>query len=393
MTLGSAKRFQADDYLMLLALCFYTTLVATINIVRFANSNLLPPGYDVDNLAASDIAERMYGSKLILVVEQCQICTIWLAKSCLLIMYLRLTTMRRENIAIKVLCGYVAFGFVFMEIFYFGVWCRPFYNYWAVPTPNIQCSAATNHLITNAVFNLTSDCAVIAIGLPMFLRLNLAWRKKIALISIFSLGFFVVLAAILNKVYSFTEPFGSLWTYWYVRESSTALLVANLPFVWTFWRRITGTASTNGLSRHNSTSPEEIMSQRSEKTGSAARRGSARRPSTLWRIPSATVPADVEMGMPGRARSRTGDMSLAEILGESSSHLVEGENVTPYTHPALFYAQQGREVYETPLPRVLIHEGAPRDVTRRNSGSETRTPVSAVSQACSESHKSEGSFL
>ena len=40
---------------------------------------------------------------------------------------------------------------------------------------------------------------MIAIGLPMFVKLQLPWRKKIPLIAIFSLGFFVILAAILNK--------------------------------------------------------------------------------------------------------------------------------------------------------------------------------------------------
>ena len=73
MTLGSFKKFQADDYLMVLALCFYTTLIATINIVRNTSSNLLPPGFDVNNLSKADKSEREYGSKLILVVEQCQV--------------------------------------------------------------------------------------------------------------------------------------------------------------------------------------------------------------------------------------------------------------------------------------------------------------------------------
>lgn len=136
-----------------------------------------------------------------------------------------------------------------MEILYFGVWCRPFHNYWAVPTPNVQCNAATNHLILNATFNVTSDLVMLAVGLPMFLRLNLPWQKKYPLILVFSLGIFVVLAAILNKVYSFTEPFGSLWSFWYVRESSTALLVANLPFVWNFWRRLGGFSSAIGTTR------------------------------------------------------------------------------------------------------------------------------------------------
>ena len=73
MTLGSFRKFQADDYLMLLVLCFYTTLISTINIVSDTSSNLLPPGFDVNSLTPQDVKERQYGSKLILVVEQCQV--------------------------------------------------------------------------------------------------------------------------------------------------------------------------------------------------------------------------------------------------------------------------------------------------------------------------------
>ena len=180
----------------------------------------------------------------------------WAVKACILVMYFRLTMGRLENIAIKLLACYVAFGFVFMEIFYLGVWCRPFHNYWAVPTPNEQCNAATNHLITNAVFNLSSDSILLCLTLPMFIRSKLPKRKKVALVCVFGLGLFVILCAILNKYYSFTEPFGDYWTFWvriscssyrqpqfanvgqYVRESSTALLVANLPYIWTLLRRV-----------------------------------------------------------------------------------------------------------------------------------------------------------
>jgi hypothetical protein len=135
--------------------------------------------------------------------------TIWLAKGCLVVLYLRLTDMRRENIAVKILGAYIIITFIVMDSLYFGYWCQPFPNYWAVPTPNKQCDAATNHLIMNAVFNLTSDCAMTIIGLPMFLRLSLPWKKKIPVICIFSLGIFTIVSAILNKVYSFTQPFVS----------------------------------------------------------------------------------------------------------------------------------------------------------------------------------------
>lgn len=37
---------------------------------------------------------------------------------------------------VKFIAVYVALGFLVMEILYFGVWCRPFHEYWAVPTDN-----------------------------------------------------------------------------------------------------------------------------------------------------------------------------------------------------------------------------------------------------------------
>lgn len=125
-----------------------------------------------------------------------------------------------------------------MEVLYLGVWCRPFQDYWAVPTPNVQCNAATDHLITNTVFNLTSDLAMLVIGFSLFIRSKLPWSRKLILAGIFSLGIFVILAAVLNKYYSFANPFGPQWTFWYIRESSTAMIVANLPFVWTLLRRV-----------------------------------------------------------------------------------------------------------------------------------------------------------
>ena len=72
----------------------------------------------------------------------------------------------------------------------------------------------------------------------MFLRSRLPLRRKLVLYCVFGLGAFVILSAALNKYYSFTQPFGSSWTFWYVRESSTAFIVANIPYTWTLLRRV-----------------------------------------------------------------------------------------------------------------------------------------------------------
>ena len=47
-----------------------------------------------------------------------------------------------------------------------------------------------------------------------------------------------IIAAVLNKYYSFTNPFGTEWTIWYLRESYTALLCANLPLIYPLIQRI-----------------------------------------------------------------------------------------------------------------------------------------------------------
>lgn len=65
-----------------------------MSIISQTSSNLIDPNEKVI-LDAAEIARREYGSKWVLVVEQMQIMTIWLMKACLLLMYNRLTYVRR----------------------------------------------------------------------------------------------------------------------------------------------------------------------------------------------------------------------------------------------------------------------------------------------------------
>ncbi|KAF2634481.1 hypothetical protein P280DRAFT_239584 [Massarina eburnea CBS 473.64] len=238
---GTPKGLQYDDWIMtLFVLSTYTVLIVTSNIYAASHSNLLPPGFDMSTLTPTDMRVREHGSKIVIVVEQMQIAVIWACKYCLLILYHRLTHMvsPKSNLAIKLLGAYVALGFVVMEIMYFAVWCRPFSAYWAVPTKSVQCNALIDHRITNAVFNISSDLIMLCIALPMFVRSLLPLKRKLILCGIFSLGIFVILAAVLNKYYSFHEPYRGGWIFWYVREASTAILVANLPFTWTLLRKV-----------------------------------------------------------------------------------------------------------------------------------------------------------
>lgn len=162
----------------------------------------------------------------------------WGTKCCLLLLYWRLTQNLRQALVVKIAAGYVAGTYIIMEIFYFAVWCRPFHDYWQTPTDNTQCTTALHHLIMNLVFNLTSDILILSIPLPLFVRAHLQAKKKLLLIFPFSLGLFTMLCAILSKRLSFTHPFSSEWVYWYCREASTAMIVANMPYSWALIRKL-----------------------------------------------------------------------------------------------------------------------------------------------------------
>lgn len=42
----------------------------------------------------------------------------------------------KQHTAVKIIAVYVAVNFIILEGLYFGYWCRPFYEYWQVPSDN-----------------------------------------------------------------------------------------------------------------------------------------------------------------------------------------------------------------------------------------------------------------
>ena len=234
---GSIKKFQAEDCLMAFVTICYTCLIVFLNIVYVEPTNLIPPD-EVTSLQPSTIPARIHGSKLVIVVEQLWCATVWSCKTCLLLLYSTLTHASRQAVLVKIVGGYVVGTYIIMVVLFFAVWCRPFHNYWSVPAANPQCATYHDHLIVNTVFNISSDLMMLCIPLPVLIRAKLPLRKKLILCVVFSMGIFVIICAVLSKYYSFSLPYGVDWVYWYVREVSTAVIVANMPHLWALARRI-----------------------------------------------------------------------------------------------------------------------------------------------------------
>ncbi|KAK0111730.1 hypothetical protein ONS95_002071 [Cadophora gregata] len=220
LQLGSIKNFQPEDYVMIWVFAFYTVLVATMNIVAHLDTNLMLPE-DVITLTPESIQSRIRGSKLVLVVEQSMIMTQWGCKICLLLLYNKLTFGLKQQLAVKIVGAYVVITLIVMEILYLGVWCRPFSGYWKVPVENVQCSAAIHHLITNAVFNITSDVMMLCIPLPLLIASQLPKANKLILCVLFSLGVFVVC----SPSSSLPDPKPKSYT----EKTSTLTLVSSDP--------------------------------------------------------------------------------------------------------------------------------------------------------------------
>ncbi|KAL0631173.1 hypothetical protein Q9L58_009960 [Maublancomyces gigas] len=240
-------------------------LMVGINISGRTATNLLLPG-ELGTLTPEDITLRIYGSKIVILLEQSMLILTWGIKACMIMMYHRLTSRLYHQYVVNGIAVYIVVGFVACELAWF-LSCRPFAGYWALPVPQEQCATYQHYSIVQACFNITSDLMMLAVGLPLLMRAKVELKKKIILVGIFGCGVFVILAAILNKYYNFSNPYTTIYMLWYIRESSTAVYVSNLPMLWPLFRRVfkVGTFADNSSNRyqqHSDSQPLSILSKK-----------------------------------------------------------------------------------------------------------------------------------
>jgi hypothetical protein len=226
---------KADDYLMFLALALYTLLIGTlVAIVSGGGSNLFLPE-ELPTFSQDEIADRVYGSKLVVVSEQAMLNLIYILKACLLLFYARLTAGTSFLRLTRYLAIYVAVGYVATQIGFF-VFCRPFWGYWAVPPPDAQCTTLQFYAINQACWNISSDILMLCVPLPIVWKLKMPVRQKVGLGIVFTLGGYVIVAAVLTKAFNLSDVYDPSYMLWYIREASVAVYVANLPILWPLLR-------------------------------------------------------------------------------------------------------------------------------------------------------------
>ncbi|KAE8351262.1 hypothetical protein BDV28DRAFT_158888 [Aspergillus coremiiformis] len=232
------RNLQTDDYLMAFAVFWYTILCVSLNEVVIVGGSNLMSDEDIKNLTPAVKAARVTGSKWVFVSEHSFVLSVWTMKACMLVIYARITEGLRQRKWVTYLATYVAVGFIGVELSLFLI-CRPLSYYWAVPTPNYQCSSYQYYEIIQGCISISADVLMLLIGLPLLVQARVPLKQKLILVVIFGMGIFVIVAAALTKVYCLVPSLISyIYMNWYFREATVAILVTNLPLIWSLLRDV-----------------------------------------------------------------------------------------------------------------------------------------------------------
>ncbi|ORY04034.1 hypothetical protein BCR34DRAFT_617622 [Clohesyomyces aquaticus] len=318
-----------DDWVMMTAVpAFYTMLVVCLNLIATGGGSNLYPPEQFDTFTPAEIEERIKGSKIVIVSEQAMLNVIWSLKVCMLFMFARMTVTTKYRPWVNYLAIYVGVGWVAVETAFFTT-CRPFKGYWGMPPPDPQCTTLVHYAIVQCIFNLSSDIGMLLIPLPMVISLSLPLKQKLVLAVIFSMGIFVILAAILTKIYNLSDVYATDYMFWYTREASVAVYVANLPGIWPLLRERfrflrNGSSNANGGSE---------LPQYGK--GGASRLHSRSRKST-----TIVKDSDIEIGNSRRSFSKSTTKSVHSQDGGPRGR----DGKTSYDEDAVGFKQFGREL-------------------------------------------------
>lgn len=219
-------------------------------------------------LTPSELSEIVNNMKWVFAQEHLVLAVLWSSKTVMLIIYWRITLVfshrAQRNTAdpqnseglksrrwIFVPAAYAIMTFVGSEFALFFS-CYPTRRRWDVPSNSrkhtsgidtmhhlltflllVNCSHYVHYQLILAILNISSSFIILAIGMPIIISLRLAPRQKWIVTIMFGLGAFDIIASALKANCTLhVTLYGFAFLSWYMRESTVALLVCNVPFAW-----------------------------------------------------------------------------------------------------------------------------------------------------------------
>ncbi|TQS36371.1 hypothetical protein Golomagni_03183 [Golovinomyces magnicellulatus] len=224
---------------------FYIALLILINVSAHYATNLYP-AEEAPRIFADpkEVADRIFGSKIVVGLEQSMMAVTWLVKLCIWFFLKRVcANVRNYQIVLYALLIYITLGFFVVEIAYYAILCQPFTQYWAMPVQNSECTTYHKYSVIQMVLNISSDLFLFFLPTWIVLRSKMLPKQRLICLVPFSLASITIIFAILNKYYNFASPTTTTYQLWYVRESSMAIGVANLICSWQLFKKVFHMAS------------------------------------------------------------------------------------------------------------------------------------------------------
>lgn len=120
----------------------------------------------------------------------------------------------KQQLAVKAISIYVAVGWLACQLAWF-CQCTPFNMYWQIaPPPSLNCMVLYDYMIVQATFNISSDLFMLLIPLPLIIGVSVPIKQKLVLLIVFSMGSFVIVAAVLTKAFFFSDIYSASYMFW-----------------------------------------------------------------------------------------------------------------------------------------------------------------------------------
>ncbi|KAF4975719.1 hypothetical protein FZEAL_7530 [Fusarium zealandicum] len=161
-------------------------------VLRYGTNNVNLDGID---LTEDEIDKRIMGSRMVMASRVFYAATLWILKLTTLEFFERLAgATRRKSHAIMIIAMRAILGATFIAVLISDLAeCQPFSHYWQVkPDPGAQCRQGFAQMITMGACNVITDLMLIAFPIPIILSTQIARKRKILLVLLFSLGLLTV---------------------------------------------------------------------------------------------------------------------------------------------------------------------------------------------------------
>lgn len=191
------ERLFTEDKMAALAIIPLFMRMACVHVVLVYGTN--NADFSGVELSDEDIRKKQIASGLVLASRIFYAATLWILKNTILEFFKRLTgvtwqrSYRITLLAVRLTLVLTFIGVIVSDL----TECQPFSHYWQVlPDPGGQCRQGYVQLITMAACNILTDLLLIFFPIPIIIRSGMNIKRKIQLVSLFSLSLAVIATTI-----------------------------------------------------------------------------------------------------------------------------------------------------------------------------------------------------